>query len=435
MCLVFFTQYLDKQSLAYASVYGLIPDLDLTDTQYSWLTSGFYLAQLLSEWPFIYLMSRLPIANFVGGTIIIWGIICGCLAAPHNFAGFLAVRCLLGFAEGAVSPAFITITSIWYRKEEHPLRVGMWVTCNGLAQIAGSLLMYGIGENKSLVVAPWRVMFLVDGAITILAGILFYVAMPAGPDKAWFLNAEEKILAGKRLASQHDGGDKTSFSWPQFREAATDVRTFHTFMFGLLVTMCSPVLTFASLVINNLGYSPSDTLLYGSPSGAVQIVFIWIGVAACWFFPNSRCVIVMLLSIVPLVGCILLTVLPTSAGWGMIIASWLASVISAQFSILMSLSASNVRGNTKKAFVNAVFFVGYCTGVTAAPQLWTDPPRYRNGVICALVDWGLIYVFIPWYWWLCWSENRKRDRLHATGGFLAGSDVTDRQDKTFRYTT
>lgn len=50
-----------------------------------------------------------------------------CLAAPQNFAGFAAVRCLLGFAEGAVSPAFITITSIWYKKEEHPLRVGMWV--------------------------------------------------------------------------------------------------------------------------------------------------------------------------------------------------------------------------------------------------------------------------------------------------------------------
>ena len=131
MCLVFFTQYLDKQSLAYASVYGLITDLNLTDTQYSWLTSGFYLAQLVSKWPFIYLMSRLPIAKFVGSTIIIWGVICMCLAAPHNFAGIVTVRVFLGFAEGAVSPAFITITSIWYRKSEHPLRVGTWVTCNG----------------------------------------------------------------------------------------------------------------------------------------------------------------------------------------------------------------------------------------------------------------------------------------------------------------
>lgn len=45
-----------------------------------------------------------------------------CLAAPKDFAGFAAVRFLLGFAEGAVSPAFITITSVWYRKEEHAVR-------------------------------------------------------------------------------------------------------------------------------------------------------------------------------------------------------------------------------------------------------------------------------------------------------------------------
>lgn len=437
MCLVFFTQYLDKQSLSYASVYGLLPDLGLTDSQYSWLTSCFYLSQLVSEWPFIYLMSRLPLAKFVGCTIMVWGAICMCLAAPHNFAGFATVRCFLGFAEGAVSPAFITITSIWYRKEEHPLRVGMWVTCNGLAQIVGALMMYGIGEHSNLAIAAWRVMFLIAGGITVFAGILFYVAMPAGPENAWFLTAEERIIAAKRLASQHDGGDKTSFSKAQFTEAALDIKTFLVFMFGLLVTMSSPVLTFASLVIKNLGYTSSETLLYGSPSGAVQIAFIWVGIAACWRFPNSRCLIVMLLCIIPLAGCICLTVLPESAGWGMIVASWLASVISSQFSILMSLSASNCRGNTKKAFVNAMFFIGYCTGCIAAPQLWKDPPRYRNGVICALVDWGLVYFVIPWYWWLCSRENKKRDREQGEGmgAFVAGADVTDKDDRSFRYTT
>jgi MFS family permease len=53
---------------------------------------------------------------------VVWGIICMCLAAPHNYAGFAAVRFLLGFAEGAVSPAFVTITAIWYQKNEHATR-------------------------------------------------------------------------------------------------------------------------------------------------------------------------------------------------------------------------------------------------------------------------------------------------------------------------
>lgn len=53
----FFTQCLDKQSLAHASVYGLPPDLDLPSKDYSWLL---LLAILVSEAPFIYLTSRLP---------------------------------------------------------------------------------------------------------------------------------------------------------------------------------------------------------------------------------------------------------------------------------------------------------------------------------------------------------------------------------------
>ena len=101
----------------------------------------------------------------------------------------------------------------WYGRQFH-FSLPLIDLSTGLAQIVGSLLMYGIGQNSSLAIAPWRVMFLIAGGITIFAGTLFYIAMPAGPADAWFLNAEEKVLAAKRLASQHDCGDKTSFLWP-----------------------------------------------------------------------------------------------------------------------------------------------------------------------------------------------------------------------------
>lgn len=100
---------------------------------------------------------------------------------------------------------------------------------------------------------------------------------------------------------------------------------------------------FASPVISNIGYDKFQIMLYGAPSGAVLILFVWIGVLACHLFPNKRCLIVMLLVTVPLIGNILLLKLSLSAGWGMIVASWLASVTSDIFSITLSLSASNVK--------------------------------------------------------------------------------------------
>lgn len=208
-------------------------------------------------------MSRLHLTKFVGATVydipasrtgwlmltstlpssVVWGMLCMCLAAPKSFAGFAAVRFLLGFAEGAVSPAFITITSVWYRKNEHAVRTALWITMNGLAQVVGCLLMYGVGSNMSLPLAPWRVLFLICGALTSLAGVLFYLFMPNGPKDAWFLDERQKHVLSLRMIKDREGGDKTDFSTSQLKEALMDVKSWFIFAFGVLITMQSPVLT------------------------------------------------------------------------------------------------------------------------------------------------------------------------------------------------
>ncbi|KAK1997750.1 major facilitator superfamily transporter [Colletotrichum falcatum] len=424
MCFVFFLQYLDKQSLSYAGVFGLITDLNLTSTQYSWCSSIFYVGQLVSEYPFIYLMSRFHLTKCVGITIVVWGMNCMCLAAPTSYAGFAAVRFLLGLAEGAVSPAFITITSIWYRSNEHALRTALWITMNGIAQICGSLLMYGIAKT------------------------LFYLFMPNGPKDAWFLTARQKQVLALRMAKDREGGDKTSFSMAQLKEAALDIKTWFVFWFGVLVTMQSPVLTFASLVINNIGYDKYETMLYTAPSGAVQIGMLWIGVCGCVLFPKNRTLVALVLIIPPLAGNVLLMKLSTDSGWGMIVASWISSCITAVWSILLSLAASNVKGNTKRAIVNAMFFVGYCAGCIGAPQLWTKKPRYFNGVVTAIVTWCLLFAEIVAYQYLCARNNSTRDATFCNqqqvaqdsqgevildAGGAPDSDLTDKQDKHFRY--
>lgn len=86
-------------------------------------------------------------------------------------------------------------------------------------------------------------MFLICGALTSVCGVVFYFVMPAGPTTAWFLTPEERIAAGHRLASQHDGGDKTNFSMAQLKESVFDFKSYAAFAFGILVTAPSPVLT------------------------------------------------------------------------------------------------------------------------------------------------------------------------------------------------
>lgn len=118
---------------------------------------------------------------------------------------------------------------------------------NGLAQVLGSLLMYGIGKTSSSHLAPWRVLFLICGALTAGFGVLFHVIVPSNPGTAWFLTQREREVLMARMALDRDGGDQTDFSIAQVKEALMDTRAWLVFVFGVLVTMQSPVLTVGTL--------------------------------------------------------------------------------------------------------------------------------------------------------------------------------------------
>ncbi|KAL4935044.1 hypothetical protein BDV06DRAFT_234748 [Aspergillus oleicola] len=455
MCTVYFFQYLDKQAVGYAAIFGLREDLNLSSGEYSWVVSIFYLGQLASEYAFIYLMSRLPVARFVAVMIIIWGLVAGCLAAPHNFGGFAAVRFVLGACEGAVSPAFVIITSAWYKKQEHPIRVAAWVSCNGLASIVAALIMYGVGYAENVALANWRVMFLICGGATIACGLTFFFLMPRGPGTAWFLTEEERKIAALRLHSEglttttHEETKQKSFDKSQVWDALKDPLSWLSILLAFLGTFASPVLKFASLVLNGFGWSKFNTMLVGLPSGAFQIFFIWTTVLLIRTTKVPRCYWGIAVTLVPLVGNIGVAAIPASNKWAIVVFTWLASSISPVMVVSLSLMASNIKGVTKKAAVSNGYFIVYAVAAVAAPQLWQtkDAPRYIKGVVADIVCFGCIVAVFLVYAVLVGRENGRRDRLEGEGtvegvgtGSGAGSgarskqDLTDREDLTFRYT-
>lgn len=439
MCLVFFCQYLDKQVLSYTAVFGLKTDLHLVGNQYSWLTSGFYLAQVVSQIWNSYALSKFPIKYVTGVSVVVWGGICMCLAAPNNFAGFMAVRALLGFAEGAVQPSFVIITSLYYRKKEHPLRTACWISCNALAQIFGNFLVYAIAKNTLIHMETWKVTFLIAGAITIVAGGIFYFFVPFQPETAYFLNERERQIAKARILLDSDRGEKTSFSFKQLKESFDfDWITVSAFLFGFLITATSGPIVFASLYLQNMGYDSFQVVEYGSPAGAVQLICIWVGVAAIRMFPRERCFVIMGLILVPLVGNIILLALPSSNHWGGIVGAWLGSCITSFMSILLSLVASNTRGNTRKAIVNNVFFLGYDIAAIVYPQWWdySKDPTYRIGLSVDVAFWVLLEAIVLFYRFWCIRENKRRDKLEAAGelpNIDTLADLTDKDDLYHRY--
>lgn len=104
---IYCLQSLDKSALSYASVFGIIEDLNLQGQEYSWSSAIVYVAQLVCQPAIAYFLVKLPIGKFCGIMVFCWGVtLCG-MTAANNFGGLMAARFVLGAFEASVAPTFI----------------------------------------------------------------------------------------------------------------------------------------------------------------------------------------------------------------------------------------------------------------------------------------------------------------------------------------
>ena len=227
MTIAYGLQFYDKAVLGSASVFGILKDLDLSVVhpghppntsleRYSTATSSFYWGYLVAALPMSLLVQRFRSNVFLGGAILLWGIITILTPAVASWRGLIAQRFFLGVVESAVSPGFVLITKSWYKRSEQPLRLGIWYSATGLFSIFSGLVNYGLGKAGTSAGAKlhaWKYMFLFAGSLTILFGAILLLLLPASPTGDAFVripgynrfSPEEKSLAVGRLRSNITG--------------------------------------------------------------------------------------------------------------------------------------------------------------------------------------------------------------------------------------
>lgn len=135
----------------------------------------------------------------------------------------------LGVFEAAVTPGFALITSQWWTKKEQGARTGIWFSFNGFGQIFGGLVAYGIavGARKhGTTIAPWKIVFLVNGCLTAALGVVFFFVIPDNQLNAWWLKPRDRVLAVERVRVNQQGIGNKHFKWYQLKEALLDPLTW-----------------------------------------------------------------------------------------------------------------------------------------------------------------------------------------------------------------
>ncbi|GAB1198275.1 hypothetical protein APSETT444_007589 [Aspergillus pseudonomiae] len=195
----------DLHATGNAKLAGLEEDLGLTGYDYNTLLSVFYISYIIFEIPSNMACKWLGPGWVIPALTLGFGICSLCTAFVHNLSSAAGVRFLLGAFEAGLLPGISYYLSRWYRRRELAFRISMYMVMAPLAGAFGGLLASGILKLSSFgSLKEWRMIFAIEGIITIGVAIFAFLTLTDRPETARWLTQEEKELAVARIRSESE---------------------------------------------------------------------------------------------------------------------------------------------------------------------------------------------------------------------------------------
>ncbi|OLN85407.1 putative transporter C757.13-like protein 3 [Colletotrichum chlorophyti] len=434
-------QYIDKQALSYAAVFDLFSSTGVTQTEYSWFASIFYLAYLVAEYPWVYIAQKTRMGKVVAGCVLSWGSVLMITAACSNFPGLAACRFLLGVFEAPITTCFMMMVSMWYVRSEQPFRAGLFYCCNGVGSMLGGILSYGIGQIDSFPV--WKAVFLICGGITVLWGGLLLFLLPDSILSAKRFSLEERALLVGRARLAKTGVLNKTIQWYQIKEACLDPQVWLLTLFVLLNEVINGgVANFGKLIIKGLVTDPLLTTALGIPQGAFQVIWILSGTYTATKLRNHRTTVMAVWLIPTIIGCCMIWKLDrTHYKIGVLFGYYMIGCYVASLVLALQMPATNLGGYTKRITASAIVFTAYCCGNVIGPHafLAKEAPLYPTGCKVILACSTAQMAIAVGLRMMLMRRNKLRDQAAAAAGVPAdveqedGVDLTDKENPNFRY--
>ncbi|MBE6478593.1 MAG: MFS transporter, partial [Propionibacteriaceae bacterium] len=187
LCLMFVIAFLDRTNIGFARN-ELQADTGLSDAAYAFGAGIFFFGYALCEVPSNMVLYKVGARRWLARIMITWGLVAAAMMFAHTEGIFYLIRFLLGAAEAGFYPGAILYMTFWF-----PTR--MRARMNALFQF-GAPLAFVIGGPVSgwlLSVSEgwfwsgsrgWQNMFLIEGLVACLVGVIAWFYLPDGPRDA-----------------------------------------------------------------------------------------------------------------------------------------------------------------------------------------------------------------------------------------------------------
>ncbi|KAI0204505.1 major facilitator superfamily domain-containing protein [Astrocystis sublimbata] len=414
MCL-YLVAFLDRSNIGNAQVAGMGKDLGLSDDQYQWLLTIFYIPYIVFEWTAL-MWKVVPPHRWAFACVLVWGLASTLQSTAYGFSGLLASRFFLATAEASFAPGIPYLLSFFYKRKELGIRCGFYVSAAPLATTFAGALAYGITSGYPAI-ANWRLLFIVEGIPSVLLAFVAFKYMPDSADTAHFLNEEEKQVARTRALQQTGSLGAARVGHVNLKETVQTLKDIKTWIPPLMYFSCnvsfSSLPVFLPVILQNMGFTAVNaqglTAPPYLPAFIVCITTTWIADRT-----QQRGAVLVGLSLVGGIGYILLAMCK-SVGVRYFAVFLAAAGVFSCIANILPWTINNQDSDSKRgagiALLNIIGQAGPLLGTRVFPE--REKPYFVKGMwICAafMIFNALLALTLRFY--LAW-ENKLFEKREA----------------------
>ncbi|KAM5341511.1 hypothetical protein ACJ41O_014542 [Fusarium nematophilum] len=268
----------DRSNVAVARISGMDEDLGLDQGSRASITlMVFFIGYILFEIPSNAFIHKLGAANWLAFLAFAWGMVSLGIGFLHSWQGFAVLRSLLGVFEAGFFPGCVYLVSSWYVRYEVQKRMaGFFLTASALSAFA-NILAYGLIQIANHHhYKGWRWIFIIEGAITVIAGIGSWFVIVDFPDSDanTFLTAEERAFVKARLEADRGPEEREKVTMKVILKTAADWKPWaFSLMYMAGAVGVYAFLFFLPIILRGgLGYSLELSFILSTPPQLFSVV-------------------------------------------------------------------------------------------------------------------------------------------------------------------
>lgn len=184
-------------------------EMGLNSVEAGWLGGAFAWGYVATQFTAGWLALRFGSRRVIGISLFLFGACAMLTGLTRNFGELVAIRFLLGVAEGPIQAATAMFLAQWFIKRERGRAFGIWNLSLGAgAFLAGPISGWILAHHN------WRVMMIIEGVPAWLFCLIWFYLVPKSIQAARWLSSEDRDHLQKALAAeQSDYVQEKSDPW------------------------------------------------------------------------------------------------------------------------------------------------------------------------------------------------------------------------------